>query len=53
MKQMDYKKAVGLDDQKQVNQAVLICYYHYKETGESQFEPKGINHFFPILALTQ
>lgn len=46
MKQIDYKQAVGLDDQKQVDQAVLICYYHYKETGESQFEPKGIQTLF-------
>lgn len=46
MKQIDYKQAVGLDDQKQIDQAVLICYYHYKETGESQFEPKGIQALF-------
>ena len=46
MKQIDYKQAVGLDDQKQIDQAVLICYYHYKETGESQFEPKGIQVLF-------
>lgn len=46
MKQIDFKQAVGLDDQKQVDQAVLICYYHYKETGEAQFEPKGIQTLF-------
>lgn len=46
MKQIDYKQAVELEDQKQVDQAVLICYYHYKETGESQFEPKGIQTLF-------
>lgn len=46
MKQIDYKQAVLLDSKKQVDQAVLICYYHYKETGESQFEPKGIQALF-------
>lgn len=46
MKQIDYKQAVRLDDQKQMDQAVLICYYHFKETGESQFEPKGIQTLF-------
>lgn len=46
MKQIDYKQAVELDNQKQVDQAMLICYYHYKETGESQFEPKGIQALF-------
>ena len=46
MKEIEYKQAVDLDNQKQVNQAVLICYYHFKETGESQFEPKGIQSLF-------
>lgn len=46
MKHIDYIHAVGLNDQKQVDQAVLICYYHFKETGESQFEPKGIQALF-------
>lgn len=46
MKQIDYKQAVALDSYKQVDQAVMICYYHYKETGESQFEPKGIQVLF-------
>ena len=46
MKQIDFKQAVELEDQKQIDQAVLICYYHYKETGESQFEPKGIQTLF-------
>ena len=46
MKHIDYLQAVGLDNQKQVDQAVLICYYHSKETGESQFEPKGIQALF-------
>ena len=46
MKHIDYKLAVGLDGQKQADQALLICYYHFKETGESQFEPKGIQTLF-------
>lgn len=46
MKQIDYKQTVALDDQRQVDQAMLICYYHYKETGETQFEPKGIQVLF-------
>lgn len=46
MKQIDFKKAVELEDQKQIDQAMLICYYHHKETGESQFEPKGVQTLF-------
>lgn len=46
MKENDFKQAVGLDNQKQVDQATLICYYHCKGTGEFQFNPKGIQALF-------
>ena len=46
MNQYDYKQAVSMDEQKQLDQAVLICYYHYKETGISQFEPQEIQTLF-------
>ena len=46
MNQYDYKQAVSLNDQKQLDQAVLICYYRYKETGEVQFDSPKIQALF-------
>ena len=46
MKLLDYKRAVELDANNQINRAVLLCYFHYKSTGEQVFEMKGIQELF-------
>jgi len=46
MKILDYKRAVELDAQNQIEQAVLLCYYHYKNSDEQVFEMKGIQELF-------
>ena len=46
MKILDYKRAVELDDHNQTEQAVLLCFFHYKSTNEDVFDMKGIQELF-------
>lgn len=46
MKILDYKRAVELDDHNQTEQAVLLCYFHNKNTDEQVFDMKGIQELF-------
>lgn len=46
MKILDYKRAVELDDNNQTEQAVLLCFFHYKSTNEDVFDMKGIQELF-------
>ena len=46
MKIYMYKTEVALDSQKQLDKAVLLCYYHLKETGETLFDMAGVQDLF-------
>lgn len=51
MRQIDFKTATNLDNLKQIEQALLICFFHYKQTGEQQFDATMVNLFFRILVI--
>ena len=46
MRQVDFKTATNLDNLKQIEQALLICFFHYKQTGEQQFDATMVQSFF-------
>lgn len=53
MKILDYNRAVALDDHNQTEQAVLLCYFHNKSTGEQVFDMKGIQELFSDAGYSQ
>lgn len=53
MKIYDFKNAVELDNQKQTDKAVLLCYYHSKTTGENLFDLPGIQELFSDAGYSQ
>lgn len=46
MKLLDFKNIISLDQKNQAEKALLLCYYHYKETSEVFFDMKGIQELF-------
>ena len=46
MRQIDFKTATNLDNLKQIEQALLICFFHYKQTGEQQFDATMVQSLF-------
>ncbi len=46
MKILDYIDATNLTSQNQTCQASLLCYFHFKNTGEELFDMKGIQELF-------
>lgn len=50
---LDYINSTELKTQKQDIQAALLCYYHYKTTGENIFDMKGIQELFSDAGFSQ
>lgn len=46
MKLMNFMEISNFEKEKQAEQATLLCYFHYRNTGEDCFDMKAIGALF-------